>query len=142
MGRLIGKQAAQELAPAAGALTGPLASVPRSLSAAAAPTPGKVLTFTERSLQKAFTKHGEDFGLSGNWNPTKAAELQEKVTSFINSPGVQSIKGKYHGQPGFTHHVDPSTGLNVVEGPAGNFVTGFSLGPRQLNDVLARGVLW
>ena len=31
----------------------------------------KILNFTERDLQKGFMKHGEDFGLEGNWNPSR-----------------------------------------------------------------------
>ncbi|OWJ64345.1 hypothetical protein BWR60_25070 [Inquilinus limosus] len=142
-GRLLGKAAVNEAGSVSGGwLGGSVANVPRSLGAAATPVTGKVLSFERRSVQKAFSEHKKDFGLDGNWNSTKAAELEEKVTAFINSPGVQRIEGKYRGQPGFAHHVDPSTGLNVVEGPAGNFVTGFTLGPRQLNDVLTHGILW
>ena len=30
----------------------------------------RVLSFTRRNLQKGFTKHGADFGMTGNWNPS------------------------------------------------------------------------
>ncbi|MGO1079500.1 colicin D domain-containing protein [Inquilinus sp. CA228] len=143
IGRLVGVTVTNEVGGVVGgSVAGGVANVAQSLGAAAAPVVGKVLTFARRPVEKAFRKHGEDFGFTGNFNQKAAQQFEEKVTSFINSPGVQTKTGKYHGQPGYTHHVDPTTGLNVVEGPAGNFVTGFQLGPRQLSDVLNHGVLW
>jgi hypothetical protein len=101
----------------------------------------RILGFTERNLQKGFTKHGADFGLSGNWNPGRAAEFSRAVNQHINSPGVRTITGTYRGNP-VTHYLDPSSGLNVVADPAGNYVSGWRLGAEQLEGVLTTGRLF
>lgn len=100
-----------------------------------------VLLRTSRNLQKFFGKHGADFGLSGKWNPSRAADASRAIHQHINNPGVRSIQGSYRGNPA-THYLDPNTGLNVVADSAGNFVTGYRLGSGQLTDLLATGHLF
>jgi RHS repeat-associated protein len=112
------------------------------MAAKAAGESSIVLGFTRRNLQKGFTKHGADFGLTGNWNPRRAAEFSAAVNQHINSAGVRAISGSYRGVPGYTHYLNPQTGLNVVVDSAGEYVTGFRLGANQLNDVLTKGNLW
>jgi hypothetical protein len=112
------------------------------MAAKAAGESSLVLGFTRRNLQKGFTKHGADFGLTGNWNPRRAAEFSAAVNQHVNSPGVRAISGSYRGVPGYTHYLNPQTGLNVVVDSAGEYVTGFRLGANQLNDVLTKGNLW
>lgn len=101
----------------------------------------KVLGFTERSLQKGFMKHGADFGLTGNWNPSRAADFSRVVNQHINAAGVQAIEGTWRGA-NVTHYLDPSSGLNVMVDPAGNFVGGWRLGPGQLQSVMESGRLY
>jgi hypothetical protein len=103
--------------------------------------PTRVLHFTERNLQKGFTKHGADFGLRGNWNSSRAEEFRNVVNQHINSPGVRVIAGTYRGDP-VVHYVDPRTGLNVVADRVGNYVSGWRLGAEQLESVLATGRLF
>lgn len=102
----------------------------------------KILNITERNLQKGFQKHGADFGLTGNWSKARAAEFGEAVNRHINTPGIREIIGSYRGQSGFTHYLNPNTGVNVVVDSAGNYVTGYKLGANQLNDVITTGHLW
>jgi RHS repeat-associated protein len=101
----------------------------------------RILSFTERAAQKGFTKHGADFGLSGNWNPARAAEYRSTINQFINRPGVQTITGSYRGNPA-VHYVDPTSGLNVVSDLSGNYVSAWRLGVEQLQSVLSTGWLW
>lgn len=102
----------------------------------------RLLTFSERNLQKGFTKHGIDFGLSGNWNVGRGAEFRSAVLQHINSPGIRVINGSYRGQPGFIHYLNAKTRVNVVGDVSGNYVTGFRLGPNQLDDLVNKGNLW
>jgi RHS repeat-associated protein len=127
------------VAPAANATLGVAADT--GATAAGAPF-SKILSFTPRNLQKGFTKHGADFGLTGNWNPSRAAEFSAAINKHINAPGVRSITGSYRGQTGFVHHLDPQSGLNVVTDLSGNYVTGFRLGGNQLGDLLSTGGFW
>ncbi len=101
----------------------------------------RVLGFTQRNLQKGFTKHGADFGLTGKWNPARAADFSRAANQHINAPGVRAITGTYRGNPA-THFLDPKTGVNVTADPAGNYVTGFKLGAEQLESVLTTGRLF
>lgn len=100
----------------------------------------RFLRFTAGSSQKGFTKHGTDFGLNGNWNPGQAVAFRRAVNQHINSTGVRVISGTYRGKP-VTHYLDPQTGLNVIADPAGNYVSGWRLGPEQLRHVLENGSL-
>jgi hypothetical protein len=108
---------------------------------AAAGASSKLLKISERNLQKVFGKHGSDFGLVGNWNPGRAAEVSRAINSHINNPGVQVINGKYRGQD-VIHYLDPSTGLNVISDLNGNFIGGWKLGAEQLQSVLNTGRLF
>ncbi|MCC6750551.1 MAG: hypothetical protein IT371_23000 [Deltaproteobacteria bacterium] len=87
----------------------------------------RILGFTDRNLQKGFTKHGADFSRA--------------VNQHINAPGVRSITGTYRGNP-VTHYIDPCTGLNVIADQAGNYVSGWRLGAEQLESVLTTGRLF
>jgi RHS repeat-associated protein len=100
-----------------------------------------VLLRTFRNMQKFFSKHGSDFGLSGTWNPTRAADASRAIHQHINSPRVRVIQGSYRGNPAI-HYLDTQTGLNVVVDPFGNFVTGYRLGTDQLKTLIARGFLF
>jgi RHS repeat-associated protein len=101
----------------------------------------RILHISQRNLQKGFTKHGADFGLTGNWNPKRASEFRAAVNQHINSPGVQTITGTYRNSPAI-HYLDPKTGLNVISDTAGNYISGWRLGAQQLQDVLTTGRLW
>ena len=50
------------------------------------------------------------------------------------------IQGTYRGEP-VTHFVNPQTGLHVMRGADGAFVSGWHLTTDQLANVLARGSL-
>jgi len=106
-------------------------------AAATGPTSRSLLS-TAKDLQKFFTKHGSDFGLSGNWNPTRIIDASRVLNQHINSAGVKVIQGAYHGATGFTHYLDVSTRLNVVVNSAGYYVTAYRLSPEQLSDVLTK----
>jgi RHS repeat-associated protein len=101
----------------------------------------RILMISERNLQKVFTKHGSDFGMTGNWNPGRATETSRLINSHINGPGVKAIKGTYRGQD-VVHYLDPQSGLNVISDPSGIFIGGWKLGPEQINSVTANGRLY
>jgi hypothetical protein len=98
-----------------------------------------VLLRTTRQLQAKF-KHAGDFGVTGNYSRANAAEFSRAIHQHINSPSVRTIQGTYHTQT-VTHYLDPSTGLNVIADPAGNFISGWRLSPGQLRNVLTHGGL-
>ena len=140
-------QGAAAAAPAAGALgSGGLGGAAASSqscagrSSQAGASASGVLNFTSRNLQKGFDKHGADFGLSGNWNPGRAADFSRAINQHVNSPSVTVVQGTYRGSPA-THYFDPSTGLNVVADQSGNYVTGLRLGVDQMQNLLRSGAL-
>jgi hypothetical protein len=98
-----------------------------------------VLLRTSKQLQAKF-KHAKDFGVAGNYSKANAAEFSRAIHQHINRPGVRAIQGTYHKQP-VTHFLDPSSGLNVIADPAGNFISGWRLSPGQLQNVLTHGGL-
>jgi hypothetical protein len=120
---------------------GEIAASARRLTASYATSEARTLSFTERSLQKGFTKHGADFGLEGNWNPTRANDFRAAVTRHLNGPGIRRISGTYRGEP-VIHYVNPTTGLNVMADQIGNYVSGWRLSADQMKSVLETGRLF
>jgi RHS repeat-associated protein len=100
----------------------------------------RVLSFTERDLQKGFMKHGGDFGLSGNWNPSRSADFSRAVNQFINEPAVVEISGTYRGNA-VTHFFNPATGVNVIATPSGGYVSGWTLSVEQMQNLFRAGAL-
>ncbi len=81
-----------------------------------------ILFNSTSQLQSKF-KHAADFGVTGPANKSSLAQFCSALNQHINSPDIKTIQGTYHKNP-VTHHVDPSTGLNVMTDPAGNFISG------------------
>ena len=99
----------------------------------------RILSTTQRQLQKKF-KHAPDFGVNGNFNKANATQFNSSINQHINSSGVNAIQGTYRGQ-NVIHHVNPQTGLNVIENSSGAFQSGWKLSPQQLDHVLSSGKL-
>ena len=99
----------------------------------------KIVNTTQKQLQKKF-KHASDFGVTGNYSKANAKKFNSAVNQHLNAPGTRPIQGTYRGDP-VTHHLDPNTGLNVITDQSGNFVSGWRLGPEQLQNVLQHGGL-
>ena len=123
------------------------ASEAKACKAAAAAAPAleegassKIAEISQRNLQKGFMKHGADFGLSGNWSANRGADFSRAVNSHINDAVVVEIAGTYRGAP-VTHFFNPATGVNVMLNPAGQYVSGWQLGTRQLETLLSHGGL-
>jgi hypothetical protein len=97
------------------------------------------LGFTRSQLQHGF-KHAKDFGVGGNANNKTLSEFSSALQSHVDAAGTRAIQGTYRGNPAM-HHVDPSTGLNVIRDSSGNFLSGWKLSPQQLQHVLTTGKL-
>ena len=102
--------------------------------------PNRTVSFDPKQIQKKYTKHAEDFGVTGNYNKANAEKFQSAVDAHIKSPDVKPITGTYRGDP-VTHYVDPKTGLNAMKDPSGNFISSWKLNPAQLKNVIERGKL-
>ncbi len=74
------------------------------------------------------------------WNKATATKFNSAINQHINASGIQTINGTYRGQS-VIHHVDPSTGLNVISTPSGQFISGWKLNSAQLQNVLKHGGL-
>jgi RHS repeat-associated protein len=131
----------QELAMAGimGALTGGLGAPATRGAAEAEGSASRVLLRTPQQLQAKF-KHAADFGVAGNYSKANAAEFSRAIHQHINNPVISAIEGTYHKQA-VTHYLNPSTGLNVMADATGNFISGWSLSPSQLQNVLTHGGL-
>lgn len=101
----------------------------------------RIANFTERSATKGFMKHGEVFGITGNWNPKRTADFSRAVNSHINRDDVSQIAGTYRGMKA-VHYLDPRSGVNVVLDQHGNYLTAYQLSKEQLDSVLRTGRLF
>jgi hypothetical protein len=94
----------------------------------------------ERSqLQHSF-KHAGDFGIIGSANNQTLAAFEAAIQKHIQSEETQVIQGTYRGQP-VTHFLNPTTGLNVMKKPSGEFWSGWKLSEEQLMNLRSRGSL-
>ncbi|WP_197679164.1 colicin D domain-containing protein [Auraticoccus monumenti] len=90
-------------------------------------------------MQKKF-KHAGDFGIPGNYNKAKGEQYDRVLHDHVNAPTTTPIDGTYHREP-VIHHLDTSTGLNVVTKPDGRFVTAWKFNSDQLRNVTTHGGL-
>jgi len=113
------------------------------LSSGVPPATGVAFSFSSGALQKIFSKHASDFGLSGNWSPTRGYDVMRAVYAHMRDPATRGILAGYRGAPHY-HYLNAVTGLNVVVSPTGRYVTGYRLGiqnGRDQFDDLVRGNL-
>ena len=130
-GARVGVQGMDEIVTAAPAM----AAEARSLSASV----NRTIEIAARQLQRKF-KHAEDFGVVGSYNPQNGSLFGQAIERHMQSGATRAVPGTYRGQS-VTHFVNPETGLNVIRGADGQFVSGWRLGPEQLRSVLERGSL-
>ena len=98
------------------------------------------VNFKPSQVQKKYNDHAADFGVTGNYNKANGEKFQTTLQSHVGAPTTKPIVGTYKKNP-VTHYVNPNTGLNVMKGPNGNFISGWKLNPAQLKNVLERGSL-
>jgi RHS repeat-associated protein len=94
-----------------------------------------------RILQKMFDKHGADFGLIGNWNPSRLKDVVKEIGNHVDDPAVKKIPGTYRGLQ-IINYVNPTTGVNVFTDTSGGVLGGWKLGVDQLQSVLTTGRLF
>jgi hypothetical protein len=98
------------------------------------------LRATEKSLQHTF-KHAANFGVIANWSKATGSLLENVLSEHILAETTLRIPGTYRNVISVIHNVDPLTGLNVMQTPAGDLISGWRLGIDQLGNVLTRGSL-
>jgi RHS repeat-associated protein len=93
---------------------------------------------SQQKLQHIFSKHAEDFGVDGNWNPENGQELEQAIQSHIDS--VPGTNGFYRGQA-ITNYMN-SDGLWAGVNSNNDLVAAMKLGAEQMKAVLAGGNMW
>lgn len=97
------------------------------------------ISYTRSQLQHAF-KHAEDFGVTGNATNRTLAQFQAAIDGHLAASSTKVIKGAYRGRS-VTHHVNPQTGLNVMQDESGRFLSGWKLSKDQFRHVMTSGRL-
>jgi RHS repeat-associated protein len=98
-----------------------------------------VLNVEQRSLQHMFSRHGKDFGVTGNWNKAMAGEFEGVLRSHMQ--GLTPIQGTYRGTQQALHYFNSSTGLNVMTDMSGNLLGGWKLSADQVKYLLSTGAV-
>jgi len=93
----------------------------------------------QRSLQHLFSGHAKDFGITGNWSKSTAAELENALRTQVNS--LNPIKGTYRGTQDVLHYFDSKTGLNVMTDLNGKLVGGWKLSADQIKYLTITGTV-
>ncbi|WP_297198606.1 colicin D domain-containing protein [uncultured Pluralibacter sp.] len=102
------------------------------------PPPSALVSFEPRQLQKKF-KHAADFNVSGNPNIEGLEAFEKALKNHIDSPLTKKILGKYRWNQDVYHHYNPTTKLNVMTKPDGNFISGWKLTDTQATDLTGNG---
>ncbi|MEU2171705.1 colicin D domain-containing protein [Micromonospora chersina] len=100
---------------------------------------GEKINFSPKQLQKKW-KHASDFDVDGNYSPAKAKEFQAALQSHIDSPDTIRLRGTYRKDPAYFYY-NVQTQNAVIVDLDGNFVSGWSLGRGQSENLLGRGQL-
>jgi hypothetical protein len=90
-------------------------------------------------LHHTFSKHGQDFGISGPWNNANAALLEQAIQDHVADPAVQKISGTYRGTHSVTHYFNLATDLWVAVDASNNFIAGWKLSSAQKAYLLSSG---
>jgi hypothetical protein len=96
----------------------------------------RTITFATRQLQRKF-KHAAAFGVRGKYSRQQATMFERAMRAHVEDETTLMIPGTYRGEP-VTHFVNPQTRLNVMRDAQNAFVSGWSLTPVQLANVLKR----
>ncbi|MEJ2888791.1 WXG100 family type VII secretion target [Actinomycetospora aeridis] len=95
------------------------------------------LRFDRVQLEEKFREHYRDFGLSDT--STRNRQLyQDAAAQIATDAGNVHIHGTYRGTIEVIFHVDPRTGLMVMQRENGSFLSAYGLQPDQLRNVLER----
>ena len=96
---------------------------------------------TPRSqIEKKYDSHASDFGVPDPKGSAGFEKLAEALKQFVHDPSTLHINGTYHRQPAILNY-NPDSGLCVIEGFDGSFISGWKLSPEQAQNVLTRGSL-
>jgi hypothetical protein len=82
-------------------------------------------------LQSKFDRHAMDFGIAGNRNNETLAQFRDALGNHVQNPNTETVVGRYtrlQGDDRVFHHYNPDTGLNVMQRPNGDFISGWGLG--------------
>ena len=93
--------------------------------------------FTDQKLQHEF-KHASDFGITGNWNKSMAAEYQQAIQSHINS-ATDVYASKYRGADVYVYF-NNSTGIGAYVDCQGSYVGGWKFSSNQISYHQNNGV--
>ena len=90
-----------------------------------------------KPLQHLFSRHGSDWGLSGqNWNNSTMGDLQNGLKAHLEDPYTGGIPGTFRGQAAI-HYYNPLTDLNLsVDSTSGEILGGWKLAPNQIWNIL------
>ncbi|TDW14693.1 RHS repeat-associated protein [Breznakia blatticola] len=101
---------------------------------------GNDVTYNQRSVDKAFGKHGSDFGNYPDGSKGSIQQYQNDISKFIDSPNNIQKPGTWWGSQG-THIYNPTTNQWVFINADGTFNTGFKLSADQMKYLIETGVV-
>lgn len=111
----------------------------KKLKGAQAAQARAAFTVVESKLQKKF-KHAADFGVAGGWSKANGAQFKAALEKHVGDTANDVISGTYHNVKA-TIHVNPTTGLAVIQDAQGAFVSGWKLSADQFRNLYAHGNL-
>ena len=95
-----------------------------------------------RTMNAKYDSHALDFGITGNRNSTKLAELESAMREHITAPGTKIYRFGYRGQGQAVGFIDPSSNRMVMlRADTGEFWSGWRLGDKQFASIIDRGYL-
>ncbi|WP_081423076.1 colicin D domain-containing protein [Leifsonia xyli] len=68
-----------------------------------------------------------------------ATEYRSAINQHLNEAGVAEIRGTYRGDIPTTHYFEESTGLNLMLGQRGQYMSGWLLSETQSMNLLRIG---
>lgn len=95
---------------------------------------------TSRAQIEAKFKHAGDFGVAESRGKSEFDAFDQAVSRHVSDPSTMHIAGTYRGNPAILNY-NPSSGLVVVQGPTGEFISGWRVSQVQANNIVTQGKL-
>ena len=97
-----------------------------------------ILRFDPRQLQRKF-KHASDFGVVSKWSREAGTKFEAALRQHCADEATIVIRGTYRGTQSVYHYYNIDKKLLVMFDLQGNFISGWRLSEKQIENLLQHG---
>ncbi|MGE3330027.1 MAG: colicin D domain-containing protein [Candidatus Melainabacteria bacterium] len=96
-------------------------------------------SFSEKQIQKKFSKHAKEIGFQENYNRINRSVFKRFVKDSMLHTDTVLIRAKYRNQPGFKFFYNRTNNITIITDRNNQFITVIRLDKEQIWNLLNRG---